>query len=167
MNRNTTLKDFDLWERLVHAHLRGSYEEFTALLKDFLAERVNRVPLLRQALHGNDKGTAIYVLPRLPADDLRELFEELVWIASFSHGAVHIVRAAILSLPRDWVLQNIEGVVEPILVSGTYDEYRRILELYATLSRDLALKLARRALAQDDIDIQEAGQDFVKRLGEK
>lgn len=156
-----------MWQRLVQSHLHGTDEEFAELLRSFLAAGVDRIPLLKQALRGPDRITAIFLLPHLSPNELEQLFEELLWLSSFSHGAIQIVRDAILLLPRAWVLQHVERVAEPILDTGTYDEYRRILELYATLSRDLALKLARRALAQNDIDIQEAGQDFVKRLGEK
>jgi hypothetical protein len=88
-----------------------------------------------------------------------------VFLASFSHGSIQAVRKLILSLPRDWVLSRIEEVAEPILRSGDYDEYRRLLELYFELDRELASRLAARARAQEDEDVREAGEDFLDRLG--
>ena len=54
--------------------------------------------------------------------------------------------------------------VEPYLCTGSYDEYRRFLELYRALDRELAWKLARRAAAHGDEDIREAGEDFLESL---
>jgi len=59
----------------------------------------------------------------------------------------------------------IPSIAEPILSSGTDDEYRRILELYEKIDGALTEQLARRAAANADPDIQEAGIDFLNRLG--
>jgi hypothetical protein len=157
----------DLWERLDQSRVQGKHDEFRELLKSFLAPEVPRIPLLKQALRGRGKHTAVFVLKMLTNDELFPLFDELVWVASNSVGYVQAVRNAILRLPHEWLMQHIESVADPILRDGTYEEYRRILELYRMLDRELTLKLARRALAQNDADIQEAGQDAVDWFAEK
>jgi len=61
-------------------------------------------------------------------------------------------------------MEGIEGAVEPRLRNGDEIDFRRYLELYYNLDRDLAAKLARRALHQPDKGIQEAGRDYLSAL---
>lgn len=160
MNQPTSEKDITVWRRLVDSH-----KAFALALRDFLSGDIDRVALMRNALRGEGRLTAIYVLSHLTVSELQQLFSELVFLASFSHGPIQAVRNAILSLPREWVIVHIEETAEPFLLSGTYDEYRRLLELFIDLDRDLALRLAHRAAAHPDHDIKEAGEDFLSRLG--
>ena len=151
--------DIAVWNHLVESH-----KTFAMASREFLAGGVDRVQLMHYALNGKDRPTAIYMLSYLKASELQQLFSDLVFLASFSHGAIGAVRSAILSLPRQWVLTNIEQIAEPLLHDGTYDEYRRLLELYIDLDYDLAFRLARKATEQTDEDIREAGTDFLDRL---
>lgn len=153
-------RDVEVWGQLVEAH-----STFLAASAAFFAEGTDRVSLVREALHlGRDKLTACHVLRQMKPRELEALFDVLVEWASTGHAMVHVFREAIVSLPRDWVLERIEGAAEPYLRTGTYDEYRRFLELYRELDDKLALKLARRAAAHPDEDIREAGEDFLEIL---
>jgi hypothetical protein len=149
------------WQRLVKAHI-----EFCQAMTEFFSNKDAAVDCLRRSLRGNDRMTAIAMVKKLRPDDILLLFNELVFLASFSHGSIQSVRDIILSLPRDWVLSNIESSVEPLLSNGTYDEYRRFLELYSQLDRNLTLKLARRAFEYSDEDIREAGEEYLESLSE-
>ncbi len=152
-----TTQDLAVWNRLVQTH-----EDFAQASTEFLAGNSDRVALIRYALSsGHGKHTAIYTLRSLKDTDLQALFSELVSLASSAHGALEAIREAILSLPREWVLARVEAVAEPLLADGTYDEYRRLLELYELLDPVLTHKLAARAVQHPDPDIQEAGQDFL------
>jgi len=119
---------------------------------------------MKSALLGKDRNIAIHLLQYLPQTEQIQLFGELVFLSSFSHGAVGTVHQVILSMPRDWVLNNIEQIAEPFLTKGTYDEFRRLLELYLELDRDLTSRLARRAAKNGDPDIREAGEEFLTKL---
>ena len=121
---------------------------------------------MKAALFSKDRYTAIYLLQYFKPDELKLLFPELVFLGSSSHGLVGAVRQAILSIPKEWVIANIEQFAEPILVDGSYAEYRRYLELYIQLDQGLTARLARRAASNPDPDIQEAGEDYLKLLGE-
>jgi hypothetical protein len=133
-------------------------------LRDFLADGVDRVNVLRPVLRGPERSSALAVAHFLKTPERMELFPEWVFLASFSHGSVQVPRDIIASLPRDWVLSHIEQEAEPLLRQGSYDEYRRLLELFELLDRDLTLRLARRAAAHSDPDIREAGEDFLGKL---
>lgn len=159
MSEKLSENDIAVWK-----HLVATYEAFALALRDFLAEDVDRVSLIRSTLRSSNKNTAIYMLQYLRPSELQSLFDDLVFFSSFAHGCVQTVREVIVSLPREWVLANIEKVAEPLLREGTYDEYRRLLELYVKLDHNLALKLAQRAAAQADEDIKEAGEDFLEKL---
>jgi len=132
----------------------------------FMSQGVDHVTCLRQGLRagGVDRVTALKVIPYLPLIERMGLYGDLVFLASSAHGAIGAVRHLILSLPRDYLLETIELEAEPYLQNGTYDEYRRFLELYELLDRDLTLKLAHRAAAHADADIREAGEDYLERL---
>ena len=159
MSAEPSSDDIAVWNRLVESH-----NAFAMASREFLAEGVDRVRLMHSALRGKDRATAIYMLRHLRVSELQQLFDDLVFQASYAHGAIGAIREAILSLPREWVLGNIEQVAEPLLQDGTYDEYRRLLELCIELDRDLTYRLARRAVEQTDEDIREAGKDFLDRL---
>jgi len=148
-----------VWERLAE-----SYRAFSSASKDFFSEGIDQLTCLRRAFRNEDRPIAIYMIQFLSNSEIKELFGELVYLASFSHGSIQAVRRLILSLPRDWVLANIEKFADPILAAGDYDEYRRFLELYMELDHDLAFKLATRATQQEDEDIKEAGEDFLEKL---
>lgn len=151
-------QDMVVWNRLVHTH-----QDFALASTEFLTGNINRVALIQYALSsGHGKYTAIYMLRSLKESDLQALFSELVFYASSAHGALGAIREAIMLLPREWILARVEAVAEPLLVDGTYDEYRRLLELYELLDPALVHKLAMRAIQHPDPDIQEAGQDFLQ-----
>ena len=137
-------------------------DRYLAAMSDFLSGNIDRVRLLKVKLRSPDAKIAVVVLDHLSGSELSELFDELVFLAASTHWAVQRARAAILRLPWEWVLARIEANAEPLLASGTYDEYRRLLELYALLDPMLTQRLAERAIQHPDLDVQEAGHDFLK-----
>src|SRR5262245_49081148 len=54
-------------------------------------------------------------------------------------------RKALLAIPRDWLLKHITAAAEPLLELEDEWEYRRLLELYWELDRELTQSLAERA----------------------
>lgn len=145
-----------VWNQLVQSH-----EGFAIASTDFLTGSIDRVAVIRYALNGHGKSTAMYMLRSLKQSERMELFDDLIFHASYSHGGIGAIREAILTMPHDWVMARIEGTSEPILANATYDEYRRLLELYSLLDPALTRRLAERAIAQPDPDIKEAGYDFL------
>lgn len=123
-----------------------------------------KIEKLKIRLCGKDRTEAIIELENLDTNDLRELFPELVFLASFIHGQLRDVREIILRIPKPWIIQNIEKHSQPILAKGSYDEYRRLLELYSLLDKDLAKKLAARAVQHQDPEIKDAGEEFLARV---
>src|SRR5205814_353538 len=113
------------------------------------------VEVLRAALRGRDRNTALWVARSLEVSELTQLFSELIHVARAAHGPVEAVWNLILSLPRDWVLAHIEREVEPILDEEEEDDYWMFLQLYEQLDRDLTLRLAHRAAAHSDPEIRE------------
>jgi hypothetical protein len=147
-----------LWGRLVEAELNAS-KAFRA----FFSEGVDRVPWVRHGLRsgGMGRSAALRFFSYLTIPEQQQLFPDLVFLASSAHGSIDYVRDLILAMPRDWVLNNIEREAEPHLREGTYDEYRRFLELYGLLDAGMTQRLARRAVAHADPDIREAGEDYL------
>lgn len=166
----------DVWSRLKSAYIaysesvRSSEPDeaqeiylngYLAAVNEFLVEDLNRVKLLKVKLKSADAKMAVVMLEHLDSRELEGLLSELVFLAASTHWAVQRVRDAILRLPRKWVLPRVEAIAEPLLAEGTYDEYRRLLELYVLLDPALTQRLAERAVQHPDPDIREAGEDFL------
>jgi hypothetical protein len=79
-------------------------------------------------------------------------------------GNIEIGRYGIQAIPREWVLQHIEDLAESLLQTEDEWEYRRLLEVYYSLDKTLARKLALRAISNLNPDIKEAGKDFLEQL---
>lgn len=156
-----TVGDDVLWSALVNHE-----NAFFAARAAFMSGAADRISVLRSALLSvAERGAALRLLKALPVTERQALFEELISLASVGHGDVHLVRAAICSIPVDWTLSRVEAAAEPLLRNGTYEEYRRLLELYIELDPALTRRLAERATRHADADIREAGEDFLARLG--
>ncbi len=156
----------DEHDRALWAAVVESKGRFTATRAAFMTGATDRVAVVRAALGtASQRGTALRVLRLFSVAERQDLFDELVRLASVGHADVALSREAILSLPRDWVLANVDAHAEPLLRDGTDEEYRRLLELYVLLDPDLTRRLATRAAAHHDEDVREAGEDFLERLG--
>jgi hypothetical protein len=155
-----TEKDPQLWRKLVEREI-----SYIQTRQDFLNDSTDRVALIKKAFQNpSERGTALRFIEYLKLEERQNLFNELVDLASVSHSDIELCRKAILSFPKTWLLANIEKSAESLLQDGTDEEYRRLLELYIDIDRELAQRLARRALAHADPDIREAGEDFQNYL---
>lgn len=148
----------DQWIQLVHAD-----NKYHAILQEFL-KSPSRIETIKKELLSGERTSAITVATFLNTEDLKAIINELVFLASFVHGQIQTIRELILSLPKDWLIQNIEKAAEPILAKGSYEEYRRLLELYVQIDNDLLKRLVERALLSTDSDILEAGKDFEGKV---
>jgi hypothetical protein len=90
----------------------------------------------------------------------------LLELACQAQNARNIVlgRAAILALPHDWLLANLEGYAEPLLQLEDEWEYRRLAELYEPLDDQLLRRLVVRGMASSDAGIREAAEDCQRWL---
>jgi hypothetical protein len=79
-------------------------------------------------------------------------------------GNIERGRKALLRLPRDWVLQHIERVAEPLLQLNDEWEYRRLLEVYEHLDKELVQKLVYRGLTSQNPEIRETAADYRESL---
>jgi hypothetical protein len=159
--REPSPPDETLWRHFVQAH-----NEARQARQAFLMRTRDRAAVVRRGLStAGERTAALEVAPLLSVAERQQLFEELLALAGYFHGQAGAAREIILSLPRAWLLANIEPHAERLLRDGTYEEYRLLFELYIKIDRDLAARLARRAATQPDEDIREAGEDFLLRLG--
>ena len=93
------------------------------------------------------------------------MFPEWIHLARCPHSPFHIAWNVIESLPRDWVLQNIEQHVDAILHHNEETDYWMFLQLYARLDDTLMKKLATRAAKHADADIRELGEEYLAKPG--
>ena len=69
-------------------------------------------------------------------------------------------RDNILELPKKWVLDNIHPIATEVLSLSDEWEYRRLLELYQMLDKELLTKLITIGLKSNNPEIKEAAYDF-------
>ncbi|MBR8832841.1 MAG: hypothetical protein DSM106950_02055 [Stigonema ocellatum SAG 48.90 = DSM 106950] len=155
-------QDTDLWHQLIDQE-----KTYLSTRKNFL-NSPSKVELIRKALQNPlERGTALKIINYLTQDERQSLFNELMKLASVGHSDIELVRHAIASFDKNWLLENIENQAESLLENGTDEEYRRLLELYIQLDDKLTQRLATKALQHPDIDIQEVGEDFQNYLKTK
>ncbi len=70
-------------------------------------------------------------------------------------------RQIIFSMPREWVLKNIEIAASETLNLSDEWHFRRLLEVYEKLDQDLLKKLIEHGLKSSNIAIVEAANDFM------
>lgn len=153
-------KDMELWRNLFESEIT-----YIQTRQEFLKHSTNRVELIEKALHNPaERGTALRLIEYCTIEECQILFDDLVNLASVYHSDIELVRKVILSLPKTWLLANIENSAEPLLKDGTDEEYRRLLELYIHIDEELTQKLVNQALNHPDPDIQEVGSDFQRYM---
>lgn len=131
--------------------------------RDLLTNCTSLLEIVREGLYPpGERGFAIELATLLTEEDRKQLFPDLLSLASSFNNVLREAQNLILSLPRDWVLANIEETAEPLLHDGTYQEYGTLLFIYKQLDPALAMKLARRAAENPDDDIKEIGVDFLE-----
>lgn len=168
MNHQHHNRHTEIWQRLVSSFPSAQHFStvFDDALNDFLQLEHGRIEVMQMSLGrpGIDRQVSLTIFEQLSLQERQSLFPELVELASFSHGAIQKVRDLIIALPKTWVIDRIEGISEPLLTQGAYDEYRRFLELYSLIDIDLAVKLAHMALLHSDEDVREVGRDFFDAI---
>ncbi len=151
--------DIDIWYQLIDQE-----KTYLETRKNFL-NSPSRVELIRKALQNpSERATALKVINYLIEEERQNLFSELINLVSVGHSDIKLVRDAILSFEKKWLLDNIETQAESVLENGADEEYRRLLELYIQLDDGLTQRLIAKALQHSDIDIQEVGEDFKNYL---
>ena len=159
MNRPSD-QDRALWEEYLRAE-----RVFWKARKELFTNGSSLVELVRAGLFDPvQRPSALGVAALLKEEERKQLFPDLLGLASFVSGSMLAARDMVLSLPKEWVLANVEEAAEPLLRDGSYEEYRALFEVYIGLDRSLAEKLAHRAANDSDEDIKEAGQDLLARL---
>ncbi len=111
----------------------------------------------------------LHLVPMLEPDVRDAVMRYLLELACQAQntGNIMLGRAALLGLPRGWLLEHIETYAEPLLELEDEWEYRRLGELYEELDDELVRRLVRRGLVSSGEDIREAAQDFSDQLAQK
>jgi len=79
---------------------------------------------------------------------------------------IELGRMALWALPKQWLLERIGLVAEPLLQLNDDWEYRRLLEVYWRLDKSLVKELASRSLGNPNPEIRAAGQECLDKLAD-
>lgn len=118
----------------------------------------------RRRMDAFDEGlwTRLDTVPTLQPETRDAVVRYLLELACQSQHVRNIVlgRTALLSLPRQWIIDHIEPYAEPLLRLEDEWEYSRLGELYEQLDEGLVLRLIARGSSSHDDEIRVAAQDF-------
>lgn len=157
----TTSSDQDLWATVVQAQ-----REFARRCGDFYQRAQDQTTILVQALggHGWETSAALWYLREF-YDGTPALLEPLI-DATLSDRSALWARQAIGRGPSDRLFPELERIVLARLDGADDLDYRRLAELLAHIQAWTILhKLVLRALASDDDDTREVGDDFTASHG--
>jgi hypothetical protein len=155
-------QETDIWHQLIDKE-----KAYLQTRQNFL-NCSSKVEMLRKALQNpSERVTALEILDYLASEERQSLFDDLIKLASVGHSDIELVRNAILSLDKSWLLEHIENQAESVLINATDEEYRRLLELYMQIDDGLTQRLIEKALRHSDLDIKEVGEDFDNYLQTK
>ena len=164
--KQLTENDITLWHMFCKAEM-----DFLAARWELLSRCTDTKSVIKQALNSpSDRYSALQLLLYLDFQRRLPFFDDLVSLASVDHSDMELVWNVILSLPKDFLLANIEKSAETVLSNATQDayvEYRCLLGLYFKIDYQLTYRLAQRALQSEDEDVREAGEDYMELLKEK
>lgn len=140
-------------------HYVAGHDALHRARTELLVGDIDRVGLFRELLGGRDALLALPLCLLLPVAERQQLFPEIVRLARSVHGPYNLAWELILALPRHWVVEHVEPIVEGILQDEEEHDYWMFLNLYKQLDPDLTARLARRALAHSNPDIRDLAAD--------
>lgn len=124
----------------------------------------NLIEFLNRFGRGTDLLEDLSLILSLPENKSNEIIEYFLELACQSQGASNINngRYCLQNLPKEWLLKRIENLSEPLLKLDDEWEFRRLLELYESLDKDLVFRLSIRAKNHFDPVIKELGREFLE-----
>src|SRR6266540_187940 len=100
------------WRQAVQAYadlFRASTQLHSSVTR-LLSRDGDALVLLRRGLRGRDRPAAIDIVRRLNPARLKQLFPELVYLATFDHPDLSTVRKTIRRIPRSWLVSHLDAV---------------------------------------------------------
>ena len=152
--------DQNSWLRIVESDSQRSRE----ILKDWMGI-ADRTETIRNAIrNASQRGAALRLLLVFDDEVRQNIFAELIEYCSWGHADIEICRRVIKTMPRDWVIANIEDAVNRLLDerSGDDEAFRRFAELYAELDERLVRSISLRASESSNESIREVGTDYCR-----
>lgn len=119
-----------------------------------------------------DLAENLHLLPTLEQSIVSLAVQFLLSLACQASNSANIElgRNGLESIPRNWLLSNIEREAQFLLDMDDEWEYRRLSEVYFELDVDLAKKLARLGQESKNEEVVEAATDlwdWITEAGEK
>src|SRR3954451_22955678 len=131
-----------LWNNVVE-----KYRDYVRARMELFRHTSSIVDILRHALKNiNHRIVALEIAEILDQEKKKQLLTDLLPIACYPKGDSYLAWNIILSLPKNWLVENIEVASESMLQSNNSADYIGLLGLCRSIDAGLARKIAERAL---------------------
>lgn len=150
-------RDERLWKEL-----QLKEKEFFIAKKNFLTECSDKMYILSRAMRQPvERSTALRLLQDLPCFEREMFLSDLIFLASWGHKDIDLVRKIIIDMNRELVLQKIDEYASEILIEGGEEEFRCLFALFRMLDKELLKGYINKALSHEAAGIREMGQEFL------
>jgi hypothetical protein len=151
-----------LWNNVVE-----KYRDYVQARMELFRHTSSIIDILRKALKNiNHRIVALEIAEILDQEKKKQLLIDLLPIACYPKGDSYLAWNIILSLPKNWLIENIEVASEPLLQNGSSTDYIGLLGLCRSIDGNLARKIADRAMQHPDEAIRQEIKDFMTGFGE-
>ncbi len=99
----------------------------------------------------------------LDSEQRKEIFFHILdTVVDINHPCRDRAFRAIYQLPRQWVLDNLESKISPLLEKYDEEAYHTIIQLYEVMDIERAIQWAINASQHDNPHIQETGNEWLE-----
>ena len=151
-----------MWNQVISDLHREDHDAYQ-VDADFLAEQGGHAfgVLLRKIQWEENPHVAFDIINKMSEVHRRELISSLVH-SGLSHSRTGFCWNTITSLNGDWLKQNIEDLVRPVLIENDDDAWQQILGLLWRIDKTIYTKTAQEAVQSSNPHIVETGLDALE-----
>lgn len=160
MTQSIDPNDLSLWQ-----NFRDANSTLISSRAKLVQNAKNLVSLVELGFSNRDFIEVLQLIPALPINERIIFFDRLLEGASYQTGLYEKFQEAIMTIPVEWLIQNIPTYAEKILDGeDKFEEYAVLMVFFKKIDTALSEWLAQKAIQHKDNDIQTIGHDELKRL---
>lgn len=155
--------DNELWDRLVQSYIKRD-QPWAAAAESFLKDATVPIETIRRGIIARGYGSfaGLDLVPLLNPADRTELFRE-IFDKCLTTLWGQFAQEILMSLPREWLLQNLETACLDQLAGSDDQDFRLLMGVLWEFDIPMAIRIATSALQSNDCEIREVAQLYLDK----